>query len=114
MIVFIIKKIRQNKKISLVKLSKITNISTTYLNDLENNKSINVTIPVLLKIADALNVNIKQLFYTKLDIDDLKEEMYTRVDKFGLNSKEVMEISQIIDLLVNIDLASQCIDKNNS
>lgn len=114
MIVFIIKKIRQNKKISLVKLSKITNISTTYLNDLENNKSINVTIPVLLKIADALNVNIKQLFYTKLDIDDLKEEMYTRIDKFGLNSEEVMEISQIIDLLVNIDLASQCIDKNNS
>ncbi len=30
--------------------------------------------------------------------------MYDRIDKFGLNSNEVLEISQIIDLLINIDM----------
>lgn len=114
MIVFVIKNLRNKNNISLSQLSQLTNLSRAYLRKLENNENNNPTISSLLKVSEALNVNIKQLFYTKLDIDDLKEEMYERIDKFGLNSKEVMEISQIIDLLVNIDLASQCIDKNNS
>jgi hypothetical protein len=28
--------------------------------------------------------------------------MYRRIEKFGINSKEVMEISQLIDLLISI------------
>lgn len=104
MVVFVIKEIRLKKNISLRHLSLMTNISRTYLRELENNKRVNPTIRILSDIAEALEVNIKDLFYTELDIDDLKEEMYRRIDEYGLNSNEAMEISRIIDLLVNIKM----------
>ena len=107
MIVFRIKEIRKKHNISAYKLSKITNISSSYLSDLENNKFFNPTLETLNKIANALDVNIKELFYTTLDIDDLKEEMYRRIDEFGLNSKEVLEVSQVIDLLIVIKMKEE-------
>lgn len=103
MFVFVIKNIRLQKKISISKLSQITNISRTYIRDLENNKKLNPTLAVLHSIALALNVNIKDLFYTKFDIDILKQEMYKRIDKYGIKSQETLEVSQLIDLLINID-----------
>ena len=36
--------------------------------------------------------------------NSLKEELYKRIDLYGINSKEVLEISQIIDIFVNLDL----------
>lgn len=102
MIVFNIKNIRKSKKISLKKLSNMTGISRGYLFDLENNRRFNPTMFILEKIAEELEVNIKDLFYSLNDIDNLKEEMYRRIDVFGIGSEEVMEISQIIDLLINV------------
>lgn len=104
MFVFVIKNIRLNKNISIYKLSKITGINRSYLTQLENNKKFNPTLKVVYKIANALDVKVDDLFYSELDIDNLKEEMYRRIDEFGLDSKEVMEVSQIIDLLVNIKM----------
>lgn len=104
MIVFRIKQIRESKNITAYKLSKDTKISRSYLSELENNKNMNVSLNILITIANYLNVNVKDLFYTTLDINGLKEKMYKRIDKFGINSPEVLEISQIIDLLVNIDM----------
>lgn len=103
MFVFAIKNIRINKNITLYKLSQLTGLSRTYLRDLENNKSFNPTFQTLYKISKALEINIKDLFYTVLDVEDLREEMHIRIDTFGLNSKEVLEISQLIDLLLNIE-----------
>lgn len=102
--IFVIKMLRASKNITLYKLSKDTNLSRTYLRNLENNKTFNPTMLVLEKIARALNVNIKQLFYSLDEIEHLRKEMYRRIDIYGLGSKEVMEISQIIDLLVNVKL----------
>lgn len=34
----------------------------------------------------------------------LKRELNRRIDVFGLNSVQVMEISQILDLLINIEM----------
>lgn len=104
MIVFNIKNIRKKKGITLYKLEKITGISRAYLYKLENNIKLNPTLAVLYSIANGLNVNIKDLFFSKFDIEDLKQEMYNRIDKFGLNSKEVLEVSQIIDLLINVKM----------
>ena len=104
MIVFNIKNIRLQKEMSISKLSKITNISRTYIRDLENNKKLNPTLAILYSIANALDVNIKDLFYSTFDIENLKEEMYKRIDAYGLNSAEVMEISHVIDLLINIEM----------
>lgn len=102
--VFVIKSIRKRKKINLYQLSKMTGISRTYLRNLENNESFNPTFAILEKIANALNVHVKELFFFTEDIDDLKEEMYRRIDVYGLDSKEALEVSQIIDLLINVKM----------
>ena len=62
MIIFKIKEIRESKNITIYKLAQETNISRGYLTDLENNKKCNPTMSVLCKIADSLNVNVKDLF----------------------------------------------------
>lgn len=104
MIVFRIKDVRIQKNVSLKKLSKLTDLSRGYLFDLENNRKTNPTLNTLLKISDVLDVNVKELFYTALDIDALKQEMYRRIDEFGINSKEALEVSELIDLLVNLKM----------
>lgn len=104
MIVFNIKNIRKSKKISLRKLSDMTGISRAYLFDLENNRRFNPTIFILEEIAEELDVNIKDLFYSLDDIENLKEEMYRRIDLYGIGSKEVLEVSQVIDLLINVKM----------
>lgn len=104
MIVFNIKKIREKQNISIRKLSQLTGLSRTYLSNLENNKRVNPTLSSLSAIATVLNVDIKELFYSDVELDKLKQEMYARIDKFGINSPEALEVSQIIDLLINIDM----------
>ena len=104
MFVFFIKSLRTKKKISLNSLSKLTGLSRGYLFDLENNRKFNPTLETLYKISSALDVNIKELFYTELDLDILKEIMYEKIDEYGIDSKEVLEVSQIIDLLINIKM----------
>lgn len=104
MYVFVIKPLRKNRNLTLYQLSNITGISRTYLRNLENNKVFNPTLFILDKIAKAFNVTIKDLFYFDTDIDNLKQEMYRRIDEYGLDSKEALEVSQIIDLLINVKM----------
>lgn len=107
MVVFRIKEYREKKNISAYKLAKDINISRSYLSELENSKKLNVSLKVLFDIANYLDVNIKDLFYTTFDIENLKEEMYKRINKYGLDSKEALEISQLIDLLINIKMKEE-------
>lgn len=100
--IFVIKNLRRHKNISLNDLSDKTGLTSSYLSKLENNKLDSCSTKSLEKIADSLEVNVKDLFYTVSDIDYLKEELNTIVDVYGLSSKEALEMSQIIDLLVNI------------
>lgn len=104
MIVFNIKRIREKQNISIRKLSQLTGLSRTYLSNLENNKRVNPTLSSLSAISTVLNVDIKELFYSDIELNKLKEEMYDRIDKFGIDSPEALEVSQIIDLLINIDM----------
>lgn len=102
MIIYAIRTLRKSKNITLDELSNRTSISNSYLSKLENNKVTNCTINTLEKIAEALEVNIKDLFYSKLDIKYLKEKLNATIDEYGLNSKEALEISQLVDLLINV------------
>lgn len=102
MIILVIKNLRNHKNISLDDLCNRTGLSRSYLTKLENNHLSNCSVNTLEKIAEALEVNIKDLFYSIADIDYLKEELNEIVDIYGLSSKEALEMSQIIDLLVNI------------
>lgn len=101
MIIYAIRNLRKSKNITLDELSNKTSISNSYLSKLENNKVTNCTINTLEEIANALEVNIKDLFYSKLDINELKSKLNETIDEYGINSKEVLEISQLIDLIIN-------------
>ena len=85
-------------------MSQLTGLSRTYLSNLENNKRVNPTLSSLSAISSVLNVDVKELFYSDIELDKLKEEMYDRIDKYGINSPETLEISQIIDLLISINM----------
>lgn len=113
MYIFNIKNIRISQNISIKKLSSQTGISRTYIRGLENQEKTNPTLDILNKIAKALNVNIKDLFYSYIELDKLKNELYKRIDKYGVDSKEVLEISQIIDLLVNIEMNNKKTSHND-
>lgn len=106
MFVFVIKNVRKSKNITLYRLVKNTGLSYSYLSELENNKVYNPSLKTMYSIAKALDVKVDDLFYSELDIDSLKEEMYKRIDQYGIGSKEVMEISQVIDLLINVKFKS--------
>lgn len=104
MFIFVIKDIRKKKNITVYKLSKITGIARTYLLELENNKKFNPSLATMYKIANALEVKIDDLFYTEFNLDELKQELNNRVEKYGLDAKETMELSQIVDLLINVKM----------
>lgn len=106
MFVFVIKNIRERKNLTIYKLSKITKINRSYLTQLENNKKFNPSLKTMYSIARALEVKVDDLFYSELDIETLRDEMHSRIDQFGINSKEVMEVSQVIDLLINVKFKS--------
>lgn len=107
MFVFVIKNIRLKQNMTIYKLSKITGINRAYLTQLENNQKFNPSLATMYSIANALNVKIDDLFYTLLDIKKLREEMHKKIDLYGLDSPEVLEISQTIDLLINVDFSEK-------
>lgn len=106
-LIFNIKAVRKEKNITVYRLAKITGISRQYLSDLENNKSKNPTVSVLLSIATALNVDVKKLFYTNIELNKLKKKLDKIVEKYGINSQQALEISQLIDLLIVLDLKNK-------
>lgn len=56
-----IKLIRKSKKIKQGELARNSGISQTYLCELENGRKTNPSTDVLIRIANALNVNIADL-----------------------------------------------------
>lgn len=58
-----VKEIRESKNIKQSKLSRITNIPTSTLSDIENNKS-DPRLSCILRISFALNVDVKDLYET--------------------------------------------------
>lgn len=57
----LLKEVRKKKGYSLEKLSKLTGISSSHLNYIENNSK-EPTISVLVRISLALNVKIEELY----------------------------------------------------
>ena len=57
----LIKPIRINKKLTLERLSKMTGVSATHINDVENNLK-EPGISILIRIAYALKVGITDLY----------------------------------------------------
>ena len=53
--------IRKSKKISQIRLAEMTDMNFNYIGQIERGQA-NVTINTVIKIADALDIEIKELF----------------------------------------------------
>lgn len=56
-----IRRVRNDKKISINKLSKLSGVALGFLSDIENGKT-NPSIPTLTKIAKVLDVPVSEFF----------------------------------------------------
>lgn len=60
----LIKEIRKNKRISLKTLSEKTGISTTHINDIENNIK-SPSLYTMIRLSNSLNVKITDTYKLK-------------------------------------------------
>lgn len=60
----LLKQVRQKKKITLKKLSEKSGVSTTHINDVENNLK-SPSLFVMIQLAKALDVEITELYKVK-------------------------------------------------
>ena len=60
----LIKEIRKEKGITLEQLSKMTNVSTSHINDIENNKK-EPSLSIAVMLAKALKVEITEIYRVK-------------------------------------------------
>lgn len=65
---------RKRKKLSLQQLSDRSNLSASYLNQIELNKKRNISISSLIKISDSLSVPISELIKLFKDESNLERE----------------------------------------
>lgn len=101
MLTFVIKEKRVDAKLSLKKLSKITGLNEKFLFELENNYIESVSYVELELIAKALNVRVRDLYYTLGDYEMLRRKLHIAIDEKGVNSIEVRKISILLDELFN-------------
>ena len=60
----LIKEVRQKKKVTLSRLSEKSGISSTHINDIENNIK-GPSLFVMIRLAKALDVEITELYKVK-------------------------------------------------
>lgn len=101
MLMFVIKEKRMEAKISLKTLSKMTGLDEKFLFELENNYIESISYVELELIAKALDVKIRDLYYTLGDYEVLRKKLHIAIEQNGLNSVEVRKISILIDELFN-------------
>ncbi|MCS0669741.1 helix-turn-helix domain-containing protein [Cytobacillus firmus] len=69
-----VKKLRQEKKLSLSELADQAGVAKSYLSSLERNLQTNPSIQFLEKIAGVLNVPLDHLINEQINKDDLDSE----------------------------------------
>ena len=82
-----IKKFRLEQKLTQQDLADISGVSRQYICDIENNnRNKHITIAILGRIADALDLNIVEFF---IEEDELRMEVRSVIDVFKHNKETV-------------------------
>lgn len=82
-----IKKFRLEQKLTQQELADISGVSRQYICDIENNKrNKHITIAILGRIADAMDLNIVEFF---IEEDELRMEVRSVIDVFNHNKETV-------------------------
>ena len=82
-----IKKFRLEQKLTQQELADISGVSRQYICDIENNnRNKHITIAILGRIADALDLNIVEFF---IEEDELRMEVRSVINVFNHNKETV-------------------------
>ena len=83
-----IKKFRLEQKLTQQDLADISGVSHQYICDIENkNRNKHITIAILGRVADALDINIIEFFIKE---DELRVEIKSVIEAFYNTEKEVI------------------------
>lgn len=102
MFIFLIKEIRKEKKITQEELAKKSGISRSYIAELESSIKANPSFETIYRISQCLEVEISKIFIAISDIEEARIMLYKSMDKKGINSKEALRISHLIDRQINL------------
>ena len=98
-----IKEERTSRGLSLYKLSQLSNVSKTYLSEIESGKKANPSADVLLRIASALNVSLPYLIEGDKKDDLSNQPIPTTLKEAAL--EENWTFAQVLQLLETKNLA---------
>ena len=97
MLIFLIKEIKKIKKISLKQLQEKTDISISYLSELENNKAKNPSLIVIVKIAQVLDVKLDDIYFVRGEIESMKKALNIFIEAYGINDEKTLKFSREIN-----------------
>ena len=101
MLVFLIKEIRKIKKITLKEIKEKTNISVSYLSEIENNKAKNPSLLVMVKIPQVLDVRLDDIYFVQGEIKSMKKALNIYIEAYGINDERTIIFSQKVNQVIN-------------
>ena len=100
-----IKKYRMAKGMTLTELAERSNVSKSYLNNLERNKKNNPSINVLFRLSKELNIDIYQIIGVTKGVehgDEVSQEWLLFMEEAksaGIEKKNLSEYKEIIEYI---------------
>lgn len=100
-----IKKYRMAKGMTLTELAERSNVSKSYLNNLERNKKNNPSINVLFRLSKELNVDIYQIIGVTKGVDhshDISQDWLVfieEVKRAGIEKQSLSEYKEVIEYI---------------
>lgn len=106
MLVFLIKELRKIKKLTLKEMQENTEMSISYLSEIENNKVKNPSLLVMVKIAKVLDVKLDDIYFVEGEIKSMKKALNIYVKAYRINDERTINFSQKVNkyLAENINI----------
>ncbi len=101
MIIYLIREIRKLKGMKLKELSDMTELSISYLSEIENNKDCNPSLLSIVKIATALDEKLDDIYFVDDELDSLKRALNIYIEVYGIQNAKTLELSNKINELMN-------------
>lgn len=99
-----IAELRKSKGLTLSELAKRSNISKSYLSNIERNVNQNPSIAVLEKIANVLSVEVNFLIGDKEEVKDNKNDkewndFVSELKRAGVKKEQIHEYKELIEFI---------------
>lgn len=100
-----IAEIRKRRGYTMSELADLSNISKSYLSNIERNINKNPSIEVMQKIAKVLNVDFMMLIKPELDIDShlyIEQEwsdLLNELKELGIEKNDIQEYKTLVEFI---------------